>query len=73
MRQAASIGPGIGLGLAYGAIWWVLGTLLIMPIMLGMAPQFGAATSEMSVMSVGGHLVYGALLGVAFAIITSRR
>jgi hypothetical protein len=51
----------------------VLGPLLIMPIMLGMGPQFGAATSEMNVMSLGGHLVYGALLGVAFAIITSRR
>jgi uncharacterized membrane protein YagU involved in acid resistance len=73
LRQAASVLPGVGIGLVYGAAWWVLGPLLIMPTMLGMGPQFGAATSEVNIMSLGGHLIYGALLGAVFALVNARR
>ena len=29
-------GQGAGWGLLYGAIWWVLGPMILMPLMLGM-------------------------------------
>lgn len=64
-------GRGAVLGLLYGAFWWVLGALLIMPLMLGM-PLF--AISTMALMSLMGHLVYGLILGVvAVRVLKGRR
>lgn len=56
-----------GWGLLYGAVWWVLGPLTIMPTVLGMGLQFGAALSGAMLLSLVGHLVYGAVTGLVFA------
>jgi len=58
------------IGLAYGALWWVLGALLIMPIVLGMPPFMLDANSLLSLM---GHLVYGVILGVVSVVFLRRR
>src|SRR5829696_885050 len=65
---------GAVLGLVYGAIWWVLGPLILMPLLLGMGgPQFGMALSPPMLMSLVGHLVYGLLTGVVYvAYLRSR-
>ena len=58
---------GAVLGLLYGAIWWVLGPLILMPLLLGMGgPQFGMALSPPMLMSLVGHLLYGVLTGVVY-------
>jgi hypothetical protein len=54
-------------GLVYGVIWWVLGPLIIMPLLLGMGVQIGAALSGPMLMSLMGHMIYGALTGIGFA------
>ncbi|MBI3964208.1 MAG: hypothetical protein HY329_01125 [Chloroflexi bacterium] len=54
-------------GLVYGAIWWVLGPLLIMPSLMGMGPQFGAAFTQMNLMSLMGHALFGVVAGLAYA------
>lgn len=56
-----SYSRGAVIGLLYGALWWVLGPLLIMPLMLGM-PLFAINTTAL--MSLLGHLVYGLILAV---------
>lgn len=57
-------------GLAYGIFWWVLGTLMIMPAMLGM-PLF--ALDLTAVLSLMGHMIFGVILGlVAVRIIAAR-
>lgn len=62
-RGVSGWGSGLGLGVVYGGIWWVLGPLLIMPLWLGMpAFQF----SQQSLMSLIGHLVYGIGLGAVY-------
>lgn len=53
-------------GLVYGAIWWVLGPLVIMPMLMGMGMQFGMALSGPMLMSLMGHLVYGLATGLVF-------
>ncbi|MDQ3691353.1 MAG: DUF1440 domain-containing protein [Chloroflexota bacterium] len=73
LAPAYTLLPGLGIGLAYGVIWWILGPLLIMPTMMGMGPQVGAALSQMNVMSLVGHLMYGAVLGSGFALLAGRR
>lgn len=58
-------------GLAYGAIWWVLGPLVIMPAMLGGALFVVNAGALLSLM---GHMIYGVILGlVAVRVLVSRR
>lgn len=73
LAPAYALPPGVGVGAAYGLVWWILGPLLLMPIMMGMGPQFGSALDQMNLMSLVGHLIYGALLGGAFAMIAGRR
>lgn len=48
-------------GLVYGVILWVVGPLLIMPLMLGMS-VFGFSAAVM--MSLMGHVIYGVLLAL---------
>lgn len=62
----------IGLGVAYGGLWWILGPLLIMPIWMGMGPMFGEAFSTPNMMSLVGHLVYGLVTGAAYKAILFR-
>lgn len=63
--------PGIAavLGLGYGAVWWILGPLLIMPTRLGM-PTF--MFNDTTTQSLIGHLVYGAILGITYAVVRPR-
>ena len=62
---------GVLVGIAYGVAWWVLGPLLVMPMMFGMPPFGFDATTLPSLM---GHMVYGAILGaVAVRFIAKRR
>lgn len=61
---------GVLVGLAYGAIWWVLGPLVMMPLMLGM-PLF--MLDMATLLSLMGHLIYGAILGLtAVRVLTGR-
>lgn len=69
-RLLTSYSHGTLVGLTYGALWWVLGPLAMMPLMLGM-PLF--AINMNSVFSLMGHLIYGAILGLtAVRVLTSR-
>lgn len=54
---------GAGLGVGYGAVWWVLGPLLIMPAWLGM-PML--QVDQPQLMSLMGHLAYGLVTGLLF-------
>ena len=63
---------GLWTGAVYGFVWWILGPLLIMPVWMGMGPQFGMALSSMMLMSLVGHLLYGLVTGVVYAFQTSR-
>ncbi len=58
---------GVRYGLIYGLIWWVLGPLVIMPVILGMGIQIQNAFGQPQLMSLMGHLVFGVILGVIVA------
>jgi hypothetical protein len=66
---ATAMAPSTGLGLGYGVVWWVLGGLLIMPAWLGMGVFMFNAMAWMSLL---GHLIYGLLLGVVYALVAPR-
>ena len=64
----------LGRGVAYGAVWWLLGPLTLMPLVMGMG--FGvnwnltAATAMLP--SLMGHAIYGAILGVTYGALQNR-
>ena len=69
-RLLTGYGRGALVGLAYGAIWWVLGPLMMMPLMMGM-PLF---TVDMpALLSLMGHMVYGAILGLTAVRVLAGR
>ncbi len=63
---------GLWTGAVYGFVWWILGPLVIMPVLMGMGPQFGMALSTAMVLSLMGHILYGLVTGLAYAFQTSR-
>jgi uncharacterized membrane protein YagU involved in acid resistance len=71
--QSRNYGLGAALGLLYGAIWWVLGPMILMPLLLGMPLQFGAAFTPQMLMSLVGHLAYGLVTGLVYVSYTHRR
>jgi uncharacterized membrane protein YagU involved in acid resistance len=59
----------IGWGALYGFGWWILGGLILMPMLLGMAPFAPLAMAPMRSVAMGslvGHLIFGVILGPAF-------
>ena len=70
--MAHSYGQGALWGLIYGAIWWVLGPLILMPLMMGIGLQFGMAFTQPMLMSLRGHLIYGLLTGLGYVWYTHR-
>jgi hypothetical protein len=69
-RAAAAWGRAAGLGLGYGAIWWMLGPLLIMPIWMGMGPMLARAFEVPNLLSLMGHLVYGLVTALVYRAVT---
>lgn len=77
-NAVTSTGSGLGLGAAYGAAWWVLGPLTLMPLIMGMRMGMGigvnwnltAATAMLP--SLVGHIIYGLILGATYARLGSR-
>ena len=62
-------GSGLGWGAAYGVVWWILGGLVLMPVMLGMPAFAPVMMPPMRVVAAGslvGHLIYGSILAGAF-------
>lgn len=70
-RLPQSTGVAIGAGAVNGVIWWVLGALILMPLMLGMSAmvlQIGSAQW----MSLIGHLIFGVVTALVFLALSKR-
>lgn len=67
---------GLAYGAAWGVVWWVLGGLILMPLALGMAPFAPLQMPPMRPVAMGslvGHLVYGLILGFAYASMAANK
>ncbi len=71
-HEAPDFGSGIAWGLVYGLIWWFIGPLTLMPVLLGV--QFSWTTEVASALlpSLIGHLIYGAATAVVFLVLERR-
>ncbi|MDR7522832.1 MAG: hypothetical protein QN168_10245 [Armatimonadota bacterium] len=71
-RQSFDVSSALGWGVAYGFLWWVLGPLTLMPILLGAAPQWTAEAAAALFGSLVAHFAYGAAMGVVFHLLEAR-
>lgn len=70
-RLPQSTGVAIGAGALNGIIWWVLGALILMPLMLGMGGMVLKIGGDQW-MSLLGHLIYGVVTGLVFLPLYKR-
>ncbi|MBI3975574.1 MAG: hypothetical protein HY334_04200 [Armatimonadetes bacterium] len=71
-RQSYDVGSGLGWGISYGFLWWVLGPLTLTPLFLGSAPRWRVEAAAELFPYLIGHLAYGAALGVIFHLLEAR-
>ena len=67
-RFVSGTPSGVGVGLAYGGAWWILGPLTLMPLFMGMGlgVNWNAAAAVAMLPSLVGHLMYGGILGLVY-------
>jgi len=54
-------------GFGYGTLWWLVGTLTLLPLLRGEMPAWSATAVQAALPALLGHLAYGGTLGVALA------
>jgi hypothetical protein len=67
--RASGYAAGLTWAAMYGVFWWVLGGLVLMPILLGMpvfAPLLMEPMRPVAAGSLMGHILYGLILGGVF-------
>ena len=72
-QRVRGYGSGFAWGATYGFAWWILGGLVLMPVMLGMPVFAPLMMPEMRMVAMGslvGHLIYGLILGGLFVALT---
>jgi uncharacterized membrane protein YagU involved in acid resistance len=58
-------------GAVNGIVWWVLGALILMPMMLGMSAMVLQIGGDQW-MSLIGHLIFGVVTALAFLPLSKR-
>ncbi len=56
-------------GMTYGVVWWLLGALIAMPLMMGMSNMVMTVGPDQW-MSLMGHVIFGLVTGLLFARIS---
>jgi len=68
-NEAATLGSGIAWGLLYGLVWWFLGPLTLLPVLLGGSVTWTTNAAHLFLPSLVGHLFYGAVTAVVFLLL----
>jgi hypothetical protein len=71
-RESPNFGAGIIWGTLYGLVWWVLGPLTFLPLMLGGSFTWTPAAASAALPELIGHLLYGAATALVFLLLERR-
>lgn len=71
-REAPDFGSGITWGLVYGLVWWFIGPMTLLPVLLGGSLTWTTAAANALFPSLFGHLLYGAATAGAFFLLERR-
>jgi hypothetical protein len=75
-ERVTGYGSGAAWGALYGVVWWILGGLILMPVLLGMLPFAPFIMPGMLMVAMGsliGHLIYGVITGAAYHAVAAIR
>jgi hypothetical protein len=67
-NEAPSFGLGLPWGFLFGLIWWYVGPLTLLPLMLTGAFDWRASTASALLPSLIGHLIYGGATAFVFLV-----
>jgi hypothetical protein len=71
-HESSSIGLGIMWGWLFGLIWWYLGPMTFLPLLLTGEIDWRASTASALLPSLMAHLIYGATTALAFLLLENR-
>jgi uncharacterized membrane protein YagU involved in acid resistance len=71
-KYAGDVTADVGLGAAYGAVLWFVAAAIAMPLWMSAVGLDAPAVPNLDVASLGGHLLYGVVLGAVFAVAYRR-
>ncbi len=72
-HQHTRAGETLFWGLTYGALWWFLGPLTLMPLLLAGFLAWDLHSAQEAFASLLGHLLYGAATGLALTVLRWQR
>jgi uncharacterized membrane protein YagU involved in acid resistance len=68
-RQRCGPSETMFLGAAYGALWWCIGPLTLLPLALGQAPAWDVAAAQREFPSLVGHLLFGVGTALVYVLL----
>jgi uncharacterized membrane protein YagU involved in acid resistance len=71
-HESPNAGSSIAWGMLYGLVWWFIGPLTLMPILLGGTATWTMQAADLLLPSLLGHLIYGAATGLCFLLLERR-
>ena len=70
--EAPDAGSSVVWGMLYGLVWWFVGHLTLLPILLGEPFTWTTEAASAGLPSLIGHLIYGAALALMFLLLERR-
>ena len=70
--EAPDAGASVIWGMLYGLVWWFVGHLTLLPILLGGTFVWTTEAAAAGLPSLVGHLIYGAALALVFLLLERR-
>jgi len=71
-NEASSLAQGMAWGWLFGLIWWYLGPMTLLPLMLTGVCDWSTDAASAQLPSLIGHLIYGATTGFVFLLLQQR-
>lgn len=68
-RESPTVGAGVVWGMLYGLVWWFLGPLTFLPIMLGGSLTWTLEAASAALPELIGHLLYGTATALVFLLL----
>jgi hypothetical protein len=72
-RESPSLGLGVMWGWLFGLIWWYLGPITLLPLLLTGETDWRANAVSALLPSLMGHLIFGATTAFVFLSLESRQ
>lgn len=72
-NQRSGVGETLLWGVTYGALWWFLGALTLLPFFVAKPLAWNVETASQQLPSLFGHLLYGAATALALVFVQRRR